>query len=373
MPNLVSNQALSNTLKLIDLTNARHEIHAMQRLIQNIHTALAHLWSCNRQLVRSSPVVPVENNYDRLGYPPDGVARDARYTRYVTERLILRTQTSAAVPDILDGLSVDPPRDLLVVLPGLVYRRDSIDRLHCGEPHQLDLWRIVDRRKGSSMSKVDLQQMIAVVMQTALPGISWRTQSSQHPYTEQGVQIDALWQKDWVEVGECGLASKAILDNACLVHHTGLAMGLGLDRLLMIRKNIPDIRLLRSQDPRIRLQMNDLQPYRPVSAMPAIRRDLSLCVDRAMSEEEIGDIVRSQLPEVDCVEELVIKSKTSYEELPLSAHSRMGMKPSQKNILLQVSIRHMERTLTDEEANAVRNKIYMLLHQGEKQELATNA
>lgn len=372
MPHLLSSQALSNTLKLSDLTDHHHENHAIQQLIRSVHTALARQWGCNRQIVRTSPVVPLENNYDRLGYPPQGAARDARYTRYITEQLILRTQTSAAIPDILDGLSVDPPKDLLLVLPGLVYRRDSIDRLHCGEPHQLDLWRIVDSRSGPSMNIQHLEQMIAIVMQTALPGTKWRISSSPHPYTDQGVQIDALWEQKWVEVGECGLAATAILDNAGLKQHTGLAMGLGLDRLLMLRKNIPDIRLLRSDDPRIRSQMNDLQPYLPVSAMPAIQRDLSLCVDQSLSEEEVGDIIRSRLPEADCVEELAIKSETPYEQLPPSAHARMGMKPGQKNILLQVTIRHMETTLTDEEANSIRNEIYRLLHAGERQEMATN-
>ena len=59
---------------------------------------------------------------------------------------------------------------------------------------------------------------------------------------------------------------------------TGLAMGLGLDRLLMLRKGMNDIRLLRSDDPRVVEQMLDLSPYRPVSDQPAIRRDLSIAV-----------------------------------------------------------------------------------------------
>lgn len=371
MQHLLSTQVLSDTLKLDDLTNPRHGSHALQRIIHDIHTDLATQWRCNRQLVRTSPVVPVENNYDRLGYPAAGIARESRYTRYVTDELILRTQTSAAVPDILDGLSIDPPEDLLLILPGLVYRRDSIDRLHCGEPHQLDLWRIVDSRNSPAMTNRDLEQMIAMVMHAALPGITWRIQESLHPYTEQGVQIDALWHQEWIEVGECGMAARAILDNAGLVHHSGLAMGLGLDRLLMLRKNIPDIRLLRSQNPRIKLQMNDLQPYQPVSIMPAIRRDLSLCIEQSMTEEEIGDIIRGQLPSIDYIEALSIIAETPYEELPPSAIARMGMTPGQKNVLLQITIRHMERTLTDKEANDVRNSIYKLLHQGEKQELAS--
>ena len=106
--------------------------------------------------------------------------------------------------------------------------------------------------------------------------------------------------------------------------------------------------------------------------MPAINRDLSLCVEASTNEEIIGDSVRGQLPEVESIETLLIKSETSYVDLPPSARSRMGMKPGQKNILLQVTIRDIDRTLTEKEANAIRNKIYQLLHRGEKLELAVD-
>ena len=370
MSTLLSSEALCSALNLADLTNPRQGTHAMQLLLQEIRQALTKQWRCRQLMIRSGSVVPITNNYDRLGYPPEGAARDARYTRYVADGYILRTQTSAAIPDLLDGLSLDPPDDLLLLLPGLVYRRDSIDRLHCGEPHQLDLWRLVDAAQGSEMSVSELQQMVSVVMAAAVPGLEWRTLASPHPYTEQGIQIDVRWRDEWIEVGECGLAARGILNQAGLTGHTGLAMGLGLDRLLMLRKRIPDIRLLRSEDPRVRTQMNDLDTYRPVSAMPAIRRDLSLCVDTWINEELIGDMVRERLPEAENIEALLIKAETAFEDLPASAHQRMGMKPGQKNILLQLTLRHLERTLTDEDANFIRNQVYRLLHQGERQELA---
>lgn len=373
MPTLLSLPALAQSLNIRDLTDPRQGSHAMGQLITDIHNALAQHWQCRLQISRNHPVVSLENNYDRLGYPSNGAARDARYTRYVTDKMILRTQTSSAVPDLLLNLCTDPPRDLLLVLPGIVYRRDSIDRLHCGEPHQLDLWRIVDSSNHEPMNFDDLKQMIAIVMQTALPNMRWRIQDSTHPYTTQGVQIDVYWNQQWVEVGECGLTARAILDNARLQGHTGLAMGLGLDRLLMLRKNIPDIRLLRHDDSRIREQMNDLLPYQPVSMMPAIERDLSICVTASYDEELIGDILRSQLPQADYIESLRIKSTTCYSELPSTAHTRMGMHSGQKNVLLQLTIRHLDKTLTDREANDIRNKVYQLLHQGSVQELAVSA
>ena len=104
--------------------------------------------------------------------------------------------------------------------------------------------------------------------------------------------------------------------------------------------------------------------------MPAIRRDLSLCVDTWINEELIGDMIRERLPEAENIEALLIKAETAFEDLPASAHRRRGMKPGQKNILLQLTLRHLERTLTDEDANLIRNQVYRLLHQGERQELA---
>ena len=99
-------------------------------------------WGCRVVVHRSSGLTTVADNYDRLHYPPQGVARDARYTRYVTPTTMLRTHTSAEIPPLLRVLAASHIDDVLLVCPGLVYRRDSIDRLHTGEPHQVDLWRL---------------------------------------------------------------------------------------------------------------------------------------------------------------------------------------------------------------------------------------
>src|SRR5262245_48738582 len=89
--------ACRRALCLRDLTDPAAGPHAMQRLLEQITRSLEVLWSCPVLLHRESPIVSVEDNYDRLHYPPDGAARDARYTRYVSERALLRTQTSAMI------------------------------------------------------------------------------------------------------------------------------------------------------------------------------------------------------------------------------------------------------------------------------------
>ncbi len=90
------------------------------------------------------------DNYDDLGYQPGDVTRNARYTRYVDRHRMLRSHSTAMVPAALRQLaaSPDPPDDVLVACPGMVYRRDAIDWQHAATPHQLDLWRISRRPLG---------------------------------------------------------------------------------------------------------------------------------------------------------------------------------------------------------------------------------
>ena len=91
---------------------------------------------------RGPKVVPVTDNYDSLGYEQANVTRAVRYTRYVSDTHMLRSHATALVPAALRELAADPVDDVLLVCPGIVYRRDAIDWQHTGTPHQLDLWRI---------------------------------------------------------------------------------------------------------------------------------------------------------------------------------------------------------------------------------------
>jgi len=363
----LSTAELVHALELRDLTDPSRGAHAMQLLLDALLAALATLSPTSPINVhRASPVVSIADNYDRLGYPADGAAREARYTRYVCDSAVLRTQTSAMIPPLLRSIAGEPPDDVLLACPGLVYRRDVIDRLHVGEPHQLDLWRIARARDGEPpVGEPDLDAMIAAVVAAALPGTRWRTQPATHPYTTHGRQIDALVGNTWIEIGECGLASRALLSECGLPDHHGLAMGLGLDRLLMLRKGIDDIRLLRATDPRIARQMLDLSPYTPVSVMPPVRRDLSIVLDHALDAEQLGDRVRAALIDrAELVESVELVSVTPYEDLPPAARARLGIAPHQLNALVRVTLRALDRTLTHDECNELRDVIYDALHRG---------
>jgi len=347
---------LRRALALRDLSDPACGPHAMQVVVDAIVAALAARWSIPVRVHRASPIVSIADNYDHLGYAPDAIARDTRYTRYVCDTAVLRSQTSAMIPALLR----EPhPDDVLLVCPGLVYRRDTIDRLHVGEPHQLDLWKIAH-----GASTVDLDDMIATVVTAALPGRTWRTSPAVHPYTTCGRQIDVEVDGRWIEIGECGLAAIA----------PGLAMGLGLDRIVMLRKGIDDIRLLRATDPRIASQMLDLEPYRAVSTMPPVRRDLSIVVDAGIEPEQLGDRIRAALDDrAELVEAVEIASTTPYDALPAAARARLGIAPGQHNVLVRVVLRAVDRSLTHDECNDLRDAIYAAIHAGSVQSWAARA
>jgi phenylalanyl-tRNA synthetase alpha chain len=265
------------------------------------------------------------------------------------------------VPGALRDLAAARVGDVLLACPGIVFRRDAIDRLHTGTPHQLDLWRI----SNSPMVDSDMDDMIATLVEALLPGASYRAEPRVHPYTVNGRQVDIESGSEWIEVWECGLAHPDVLRRAGLDRNcSGLALGMGLDRLLMLVKQIPDIRALRSTDPRIRLQMN-LEPYREVSVMPAVTRDLSIAIGSDDVAEDLGDRVRDSLgTDAESVEEVTVLSETPCSDLPPRAVSRLGARADQKNVLVRIVLRDLERTLTDGEANDMRDRIYGALHQG---------
>ena len=354
---LLSTGEVARALALRDLTDPREGRHAIQRLVDAAVAALTRAWSCEAVLSRGTRIVPIADNYDALGYDAGAVTREARYTRYVNHHEMLRSHTSALVPAALRALATDETRDdVLLACPGMVYRRDAIDRLHTGTPHQLDLWRVTRAR---ALAPGDLKEMIDIVVRAVVPGAEWRVEPRVHPYTTDGLQIDVANGDEWVEVGECGLAAAPVLRNAGLEGEwNGLALGLGLDRLLMLRKGIADIRLLRATDARIASQMGDLSLYRPVSNFPAIVRDISIAVDDDLDGELLGDRVRAALgDDADCVETVEVVAETPGAELTEIARTRLNWRAGQKNVLVRVVLRHVERTLTREEANALRDRI----------------
>lgn len=218
----------------------------------------------------------------------------------------------------------------------------------------------------------EMLTMIGLVVDAVLPGARWTVTDVDHPYTTGGRQVDVLHDGAWLELAECGRIHPDVLRGSGLDpdRWSGLALGMGLERALMLRKSVPDIRYLRAHDPRVASQMLTLDPWQPVSALPPARRDISVVTGREEDEETVGDRIRTALgDDADVVESVELLSRTTHEELPAAARSRLGIEPEQVNLLLRVTLRPIDRTLTSEHANSIRNTIYRAVHEGPVMEL----
>jgi phenylalanyl-tRNA synthetase alpha chain len=168
----------------------------------------------------------------------------------------------------------------------------------------------------------------------------------------------------WVEVLECGEIHPWLLNESNLPSQqwSGLAMGIGLDRLVMLIKQIDDIRLLRSGDPRTARQMLTLDPY--VSNQPATHRDMSICVADP-DLELLGDRIRGVLGERgDWVENVELIQASDYATVPEMARRRLGMSPDQQNLLIRVTLRSLDGSISKQDANRVYDLLYSELHEG---------
>jgi phenylalanyl-tRNA synthetase alpha chain len=125
-----------------------------------------------------------------------------------------------------------------------------------------------------------------------------------------------------------------------------------------------DIRLLRSSDSRIARQMLTLDPYEAVSNQPATHRDLSICLgDPDM--ELLGDRIREALGERSrWVENLELIQASDYASVPEKARERLGMSPNQHNLLIRVTLRSLDGSISKEDANQVYDLVYSELHEG---------
>lgn len=360
-------KVIEDSLRIVDLSDPANGRHAINLMVESIFKMIAQIPNYPKPIIyRTGPITSIEENFDLLLFPPDNLSRSSTYTRYIDEKRLLRTHTTAQIPGVLKEIKEKSIEDLLIMCPGICFRRDVIDRKHVGEPHQMDIWRI---KKGKPrVTRQDLLELVKKIVNLIMPGAKFRANEVSHPYTDNGLEVEILVNGDWLEIMECGEAKKELLANNGLdpEEYSGLAIGLGLDRLVMIIKQINDIRLLRSENPKIKEQMLNLDLYKNVSKFPAINQDISISVNNSLAEEDFCEMSRNVLGDnINNLEELKMLSTTSFEDLPPVAIERLGIKPGQKNVLIRLTFRSHERTLLREEASEMKEQVYKALDQTE--------
>lgn len=358
-------------LAIPDLTQKGSD-HAVRLLYDKIKQEIISTHPNSTVMVhRDKPVVSVKDNYDNLLIPKDNISRSSVYTHYVDSETLLRTHASSAIPVALRRLAASKDwEDVIILVPGLVYRRDVTDKKHVGQIHMLDIWRVVKTVSRQPITNNTLLDVVKQIAHSAAPGWKLRIEESPHPYTDGGIEVNAVNVDDGrdIEILECGLIKDKVLEIAGLDprHYSGWALGMGLDRLTMTLKDLPDVRYLRSTNPKIAQQMKNLDRYVSVSNQPAITRDMSYSVPEEYVEEDISQDIMSAIgSDIDALEEVELLSESSYSELPDVAIKNLGISPGQKNVLVRITLRHLGRSLTKDEANHLYDKIYKSVNKGQ--------
>ncbi|MBT6795811.1 phenylalanine--tRNA ligase subunit alpha [bacterium] len=185
-------------------------------------------------------------NFEALNIPKDHPARDMQDTFYLGEGNLLRTHTSPMQVRIME--SNDPP--IKIISPGKVYRCDS-DVTHTPMFHQIE-GLLVDKSITFANLKGVLNEFISRFFGD---NIKTRFRPSYFPFTEPSAELDIEWKdkngsKAWMEVLGCGMVNPKVFEsvNYNSDDYTGLAFGMGIERLAMIKFGITDIRYFYQND-----------------------------------------------------------------------------------------------------------------------------
>ncbi len=195
-------------------------------------------------------------NFDKLNTPPDHPARDMQDTFYITEDILLRSQTSPVQARVME--KTKPP--IKIICPGAVYRSDSVDATHSPVFHQIE-GLVIDK----NISMTDLKGTLEMFAKKCL-GEKTQVRFRPHhfPFTEPSAEADVSCfvcggkgcrvckGEGWIELLGCGMVHPNVLKNCGIDPeiYSGFAFGFGVERIAMAKFGIEDMRLLFENDVR---------------------------------------------------------------------------------------------------------------------------
>jgi len=297
-------------------------------------------------------IITTDQCFDLLNTPKDHPSRRETDTYYLDETHILRTQTTAFWSFYLKDKEVlkrlEKEGQIAGLAPGIVFRKDEIDRHHFPAFHQIDGLLICKKSK-KIITQDDLKEVQADLAKGIFgPDIEYKFLDDNFPYTIESLEMDIMFNGEWLEVNGAGLVNPVVLKKFGLDPeiYNGWAFGFG-ERLAMIKMGIPDIRVLWSDDPRITSQFKDISSkYKEVSKYPEISRDISFVIDKNINLNNYYEIVR------DLAENLIeeVKLIDSYED-----ENKFGK--DKKSYTFRIVYRSPERTLKNDEINQIQEEI----------------
>lgn len=378
--------------KCDDYTNVTDKI--LKTVGTNLHTRSQHPLSLVRQRIVNyfyksfannrgnplfsvydnlSPIVTVEQNFDSLLVPRDHPSRNKSDCYYLNRNQLLRAHTTCHQTDLIkSGLD-----NFLII--GDVYRRDEIDRTHYPVFHQVDGVRLKSREElfpnddnlyifeeGNNTISTGAQEkqnchtlealkLMEHELKATLEGLAknlfgnnakCRWVDTHFPFTQPSWELEVFYNDAWLELLGCGIMKQQIITNAGVNNKIGWAFGIGLERVAMCLFKIPDIRIFWSNDPGFLNQFAaaDVETnvvYKPVSNCSPCPNDISFWLPEngEYNSNDFYDLVRTIGG--DLVEQVSLVDEFKHPKTGKTSHC------------YRIVYRHMERTLAQEEVNAV--------------------
>ena len=234
----------------------RHPISIVREQMENIFLGMGF------EIAEGPEIEREYYNFTALNTPDDHPARDPQDTFYITPDILLRTQTSPVQIRSMTGK--EPP--IRIISPGRVYRCDEVDATHSPMFHQLE-GLVVD--KGITMG--DLKGTLDLFAKTMF-GEKTETRFRPHhfPFTEPSAEVDVSCfvcggkgcrlckGEGWIEILGAGMVHPNVLKNCGIDPevYSGFAFGMGIERIVMTKFAISDLRFLYENDLRLLSQFN---------------------------------------------------------------------------------------------------------------------
>lgn len=245
----LQNERVDISLNTVKPWGSLHPISLIENQICDIMTSLGFE-------VLAGPEIETDYyNFKALNIPDDHPARDMQDTFYITDNILLRTQTSAMQARLMEHKK--PP--IKMICPGKVFRSDN-DASHSPVFHQIE-GLVVDK----NITLCDLKGTLEyIASQLFDSNTKVRFRPSFFPFTEPSVEVDLTCSNcggkgcslckgtGWIEVLGAGMVNPYVLENCGIDsrEYNGFAFGMGVERLAMIKYGIPDIRLFYENDQR---------------------------------------------------------------------------------------------------------------------------
>lgn len=197
-----------------------------------------------------------EYNFTKLNIPPNHPAKDEQDTFYITDDIVLRTQTSPVQARIMEQGKLP----IRMIAPGRVFRSDEVDATHSPSFHQIE-GLVIDK----GVTFADLKGTLEIFAKKMF-GPDTRTKFRPHhfPFTEPSAEMDVSCFKcggkgcrfckgeGWIEILGCGMVHPHVLEMCGIDpnEYQGFAFGVGLERIALLKYEIDDMRLLYENDTR---------------------------------------------------------------------------------------------------------------------------